>query len=305
MEPIRNFRDLTDKLKNSAVPRRIAVAGAEDPNTLGAIQRAVEAGFARAILIGNPERITGLARQYGLSDAYCQVIEAGSVEAATVLAVKLVKTGEADILMKGLVNTDIFLKAVLHKDNGLMIPGAVMSYVCALQIPAYHKLLFVTDTAVLPAPDLRQKTAMLQYALEMTKHFGIQKPKIALIGASEKAGNQSQTAIDCSILSKMADRGQFGDCIVDGPLDVFLACDPESLTIKNVQTPVGGDADVLLFPTLDACNAFYKGLVRFAGAELAGLIRGTQKPVVVMSRSESENSKFYCIALACMMASEK
>jgi phosphate butyryltransferase len=304
MESIRNFQELTEKLTGLEISSRIAVARAEDPNTLGAIKRATEAGFVRAILIGNQKRISDIAGQIGLNAASYQILEAETDASATELAVELVKTGEADILMKGLVNTDLFLKAVLSKDNGLMIPGAVMSYVCALQIPAYHKLLFVTDTAVLPAPDLRQKTAMLQYSLEMTKRFGIHRPKIALIGASEKAGNHSQTAIDCSILCKMAERGQLGDCIVDGPLDVFLACDPESLLIKNVQTPIGGDADVLLFPTLEACNAFYKGLVRFAGAELAGLIRGTQKPVVVMSRSESENSKFYCLALACLMASE-
>ena len=302
MNSIRNFSQLLDRLKESGSVKRIAVAQAEDPHTLGALKRATEEGFARPILLGNPDTVNRLALQAGLIPGSYEWIDAVDETHSVQLAVEMVRTGKADVLMKGLLNTDTFLKAVLNKEAGLMIPGAVMSYVCALQIPSYPKLLFLTDTAVIPFPDLKQKLAMLDYALQMTSRFGINRPKVALIGSSEKAGNYSQTAIDYSIICKMSERGQIRDCIVDGPLDIFLACDPESIPIKKVNTPVNGDADVLLFPSLEACNSFYKGLVRFAGAELAGLITGTVKPVVVMSRSESENSKFYCLALACLMA---
>ena len=190
----------------------------------------------------------------------------------------------------------------MDKENGLMLPNAVLSYVGAIEIPAYHKLLFITDPAVIPFPDLDQKVAMAGYAIEMANRFGITEPRIALIGASEKMGRHFQNSVDYAVMCKMADRGQIKKCIMDGPLDLFLACDKESIKIKGVETPVNGEADILLFPSLESSNPFYKGLMLFAQGELAGLIRGTEKPVIVMSRSESELSKYYCIALACLMA---
>jgi phosphotransacetylase len=143
---------------------------------------------------------------------------------------------------------------------------------------------------------------MTEYAIEMAGKFGITKPKIALISASEKPSRHFQSSRDYETMCKMAGNGQISDCIMDGPLDIFLACDKKSVEIKGVDTPVNGDADILIFPSLESSNPFYKGLMLFAQGELAGIIRGTEKPVVVMSRSESEKSKFYCIALACLMA---
>jgi phosphotransacetylase len=217
------------------------------------------------------------------------------------VAVRFAKNGDADIVMKGLVGTDKFLKAVMSKDKGLMLPNAVLSYVGAIEIPAYHKLIFITDPAVIPFPDLDQKVAMAKYAIEMAHRFGVKKPKVALIGASEKVSNHFQNSLDYSIMCKMAERGQIKNCIMDGPLDLFLACDKKSIGIKGIDTPVNGEADVLLFPSLESCNPFYKALMLFAGGELAGLIRGTEKPVIVMSRSESERSKYFCIILSCLM----
>jgi phosphotransacetylase len=143
---------------------------------------------------------------------------------------------------------------------------------------------------------------MARYAIEMARKFGINKPKIALISASEKVSRHFENSIDYSIMCKMAERNQIKDCIMDGPLDIFLACDKKSIKIKGVETPVNGEADILLFPSLESSNPFYKGLMLFAKGELAGLIRGTEKPVIVMSRSESEISKYFCIALSCLMA---
>jgi phosphate butyryltransferase len=200
------------------------------------------------------------------------------------------------------VGTDKFLKAVMDKNNGLMLPDAVLSYVCAIELPSYHKLLFITDPAVIPSPSLEQKIAMAEYATEMAGRFGINRPKIALISASEKPSRHFKSSDDYGIMCKMAKKGEIADCIMDGPLDIFLACDKKSVEIKGIETPVNGDADILLFPSLESSNPFYKGLMLFAQGELAGLIRGTEKPVIVMSRSESEKSKFYCIALACLMA---
>jgi len=281
---------------------RIAVAWAQDENTIGALGKAVRKGFIEAILIGNTSRIKSVCKSAEIDHKSFILVESENEEKASFEAVRLAKADEADIVMKGLVGTDKFLRAIMDKENGLMLPSAVLSYVCALQIPAYHKLLFITDPAVIPFPDLDQKVSMARYAIEMAHKFGIEKPKIALIGASEKVSRHFQNSVDYSIMCKMAGRNQFKDCIMDGPLDIFLACDKKSIEIKGVETPIDGDADILLFPTLESSNPFYKGLMLFAGGELAGLLRGTYKPVIVMSRSESEISKYYCIALSCLMA---
>lgn len=280
----------------------IAIAWAHDSNTLGAVQKAVTNGFVEPFLIGNPAEITRLCNSAGLDEKDVKIIESQNESSASAEAVRLVKSGEADIVMKELVGTDKFLKAVMDKEKGLMRPNAVLSYVGAIEIPEYHKLLLITDPAVIPFPDLDQKISMINYAIEMAETFGITKPKVALIGANEKMSHHFQNSVDYAVMCKMADRGQIRDCIMDGPLDIFLACDPEAIEIKGVPTPINGDADILLFPSLESSNPFYKGLMLFAKGELAGLIRGTEKPVIVMSRSESERSKYYCIALACLMA---
>jgi phosphate butyryltransferase len=281
---------------------RVAVAWAQDPSTIGAIHRTVSEGFIDAFLIGKPDDIINTCRTEGIDEKLFHIIEAADAGIASAVAVSKVKSGQADIVMKGLVGTDIFLKAVMHRENGLMFPGAVLSYVGAIQIPAYHKLLFITDPAVIPYPTLEQKVSMTNYAVEMAQRFGISKPKIALIAASEKTGKQFNGSDEYTTMVEMAGKGQIKDCIMDGPLDIFLACDKRSVEIKGIKTPVNGDADILLFPSLESSNPFYKALMLFAGGELAGLIRGTEKPVIVMSRSESQISKYYCIALACLMS---
>lgn len=282
--------------------KRIAVAWAQDSNTLGALYESVKKGFAEAVLLGLKDQIIKICDTINVDYKYFNIIDVKNESEASVEAVRLVHDSNADIVMKGLVGTDKFLKSVMDKEKGLMLPGAVLSYVGAIEIPAYHKLIFITDPAVIPFPDLDQKISMAGYAIEMANKFGITRPKIALIGPSEKMSRHFQNSIDYSVMCKMAERGQISNCIMDGPLDLFLACDRKSVEIKGIETPVNGDADILLFPSLEASNPFYKGLMLFAQGEIAGLIRGTSKPVVVMSRSESERSKYYCIALACLMA---
>lgn len=299
---IKTLEQLVDTVRAANRRYRIAVAWAQDINTLGAVYRAVKEGFVEAILVGNPASISEVCTRLGIDVSLFTISEAADQQQAAVMAVDMLRSDRADILMKGLLGTDVFLKSVLDKEKGIMKPGAVMSYVCAVDIPAYNKLLFITDTAVLPFPDLNQKKAMANYAIEMANKFGIEKPKLALIGASEKLSRHFPSSTEYPELIRMAKEGEILDCIIDGPLDIFLACDPEACEIKGVDTPVGGNADILLFPSLEACNPFYKGLMQFAGGELAGLLTGTSHPVVLMSRSESEKSKFYCIALSCLMA---
>ncbi|MBS0011897.1 MAG: phosphate butyryltransferase [Bacteroidales bacterium] len=299
---ISSLDQLVDKVKNKEAKPKLAVTWAQDENTLGAVEKAVRENMVEAYLFGDKKKIEEISRKLRLDNKLFNIQHIDNETTAAEETVRLVKSGQADILMKGLIGTDKFLKAVLHKENGLMKPKAVLTYVCAVDMPDYHKLLFITDTAVLPFPDLDQKVAMAEYAIEMAAKFGIKKPKVALIGASEKMSRHFPNAVDYAIMCKMAERGQISPCIMDGPLDIFLACDKKSVEIKGLNTPVGGDADILLFPSLEACNPFYKGLMLFARGELAGMLTGTEVPVVLMSRSESEKSKFYCIALSCLMA---
>lgn len=282
--------------------QRIAVAWAQDPNTLNALSKAVTDGFAEATLLGNKKEIEIACSKAGVDSSLFRIAGTENETYASREAVRMVKEGDADIVMKGLVGTDTFLKAVMDKEKGLMLSDSVLSYVGAIQIPSYHKLLFMTDMAVIPFPDLRQKISMANYAIEMANRFGIMKPKLALISATEKISHHFPSSEDYRIMCNLVQEGKISDCIIDGPLDLFLACDRKSVEIKGVKTPVDGEADILLFPSLESCNPFYKALMLFAKGELAGLIRGTEKPVIVMSRSESERSKYYCIALACLMA---
>lgn len=303
MKPVLRLSELPERVISLNKRFKVAVVMAEDKNTIEAVIAGILNGFLKPIFIGNKQLIISLIPdELQLNENAFDIVECEDPKEASDLAVDMVNNGEADILMKGLINTDIFLKSVLNKEKGLMKEEGVLSYVCALELPAYHKLLFITDPAVLPFPSKKQKIAMAQYAIDMTNKLGINEPKVALIGASEKVSEHFPNSLDYQEMKEMAAQGGFGKCIMDGPLDVFLACDPESLKTKKIISPIEGDADVLLFPSLEASNPFYKGLMLFGNGDLAGLIQGTTHPVVVMSRSESFKSKYYCLALACLMS---
>lgn len=292
---------MVERVLSMKKKHRIAVAWAQDANTIAAINLAVRNGFADAIMIGQPEKISEVCASNSIDPGIFTIISCENETLASETAVQMAKSGSADIVMKGLVGTDIFLKAVIDKSHGLMQPDTVLSYVGVIELPEYDKLLFVTDPAVIPYPGLKQKIAMTAYAIEMSRKFGIGNPKVALIGASEKGSRHFLYSSDYAGIKSMGESGKFGKCIIDGPLDLYLACDRKSVEIKGVSTPVAGDADILLFPSLEACNPFYKSLMLFGHGELGGLLMGTDKPVILMSRSESERSKYYCIALACLM----
>lgn len=303
MQPIVSFADLTTHLLNSQKRKRVAVANAVDSHTLEAVLKAVETGIVEAYLLGDVAEIESpllYAKPQLLEHVH--IIDIPEVQAATLEAVRMVKTGDADILMKGLVNTDVILRAILDKEKGLLPAGNVLTYNAALEIPRYHKLLFFSDPAVIPYPNLEQRKAMVKYAINTCRKFGIVRPKIALIHATEKANPKIMFMQDYLDIMQMWRNGEFGDVIVDGPLDIFLSLDEERGSIKHVPTPLLGDADALIFPDFACANAFYKGLALFAGAEMGGILQGTEKPCVLTSRSDSTLSKFYSIAIACILA---
>jgi len=302
MESISSFAELTAHLKSVNCRKRMAVANAVDSHTLDAVLKAVDMGIVEAFLIGDVASIESPQLfEYTLSP-FVHIIDIPEVKEATLESVRMIKSGEADILMKGLVNTDVLLRAILDKEKGILPAGNILTFNAAMEVPGYHKLIFFTDPVVIPSPSLVQRTAMIKYAINTANKFGIRKPKVALIHATEVANPKIQYMQDYLDIMQMWRNGDFGDVIMDGPLDIFLALDPVSGSIKNVPTPVLGDADILIFPDFECANIFYKGLSLFAGAEMAGLLQGPEKPVVLTSRSESIDSKFYSIAMACVMS---
>lgn len=302
MQQISSFSQLTGYLQNINCRKKIAVANGIDQHTLEAVIKAVEMGIAEAFIVGDVAAIESPELFRHKLDGFFHIIDIPEVNNATLEAVRMVKYGEADILMKGLVNTDVILKAILDKEKGLLPANKVLTYNAALEIPGYHKLVFFSDPAVIPSPNIVQRTAMIKYAIETAYKFGIKKPKVALIHATEKPNPKIQYMQDYVEIMNQWRNGEFGDVIIDGPIDIFLAMDTERGKIKNVNTPVLGDADILIFPDFASANPFYKGLMLFAGAEMGGLLQGTEKPVVLTSRSESVHSKFYSIAMACILA---
>ncbi|MFZ4724836.1 MAG: phosphate acyltransferase [Paludibacter sp.] len=302
MESIFSFAELTAHLKSVNCRKRLAVANAVDSHTLDAVLRAVEMGIVEAYLIGDVASIESPHLFEHNPSPFIHIIDIPEVQEATLEAVRMVKSGEADILMKGLVNTDVLLRAILDKEKGILPAGNVLTYNAAMEIPNYHKLIFFSDPVVIPSPSLVQRTAMIKYAITTAYKFGISKPKVAMIHATEVANPKIHYMQDYLDIMQLWRDGEFGNVIMDGPLDIFLALDKERGSIKNVPSPVLGDADILIFPNFECANCFYKGLSLFAGAEMGGLLQGTEKPVVLTSRSESIDSKFYSIAMACILS---
>jgi phosphate butyryltransferase len=301
MESISSFAELTEHLTTVNCRKRMAVANAVDSHTLDAVLKAVDMGIIEAFLIGDVASIESPQLFEHNPSPFIHIIDVPEVKMAAIEAVRMVKEFEADILMKGLVNTDVLLRAILDKEKGILKPGTVMTYNAAMEIPNYRKLIFFTDPVVIPSPNLIQRTAMIKYAIITANKFGIKKPKVALIHATEVANPKIHYMQDYLDIMQMWREGEFGDVIMDGPLDIFLALDAERGSIKNVPSPVLGDADILIFPNFECANTFYKGLALFAGAQMGGLLQGTDYPVVLTSRSESIESKFYSIAMACLM----
>lgn len=301
MNTISTFAELTHYLQLKGIRRKLAVANATDTHTLEAVIKAVDAGIVEAYLIGDVAAIESPEILQHQLSKYIHIIDIPDSTLATLEAVRMVHEHEADILMKGLVHTDVLLRAILDKTKGLLRPGKVLSYSAAIEIPGYHKLVFFTDPAVIPSPTVEQRKAMINYSIRTASRYGINKPKIALIHATEKANPRIQYMQDYLDIMAEWRSGTFGNVIMDGPVDIFLALDKERGSIKNVPTPVLGDADILIFPNFESANSFYKGLSIFAGAEMAGILEGTDQPVVLTSRSDSSQSKFYSICMACIM----
>ncbi|MGF9963079.1 phosphate butyryltransferase [Bacillus rhizoplanae] len=284
--------------------KMVAVAVAEDHEVIEAVAKAVQLQLAQFRLYGNQETIMNMLQEHGIQPSeHIEVISATSNAEAAELAVKAVRGGEADILMKGNIPTASILKAVLNKEWGLR-KGGVLSHVAAFEVPNYDRFIIVTDVAMNIAPDVQQKAAIAQNAVEVAQAIGVELPKVAPIAAVEVVNPAMQATIDAAMLTQMNRRGQIKNCIIDGPLALDIAVSQIAAEHKGIQSDVAGKADILLVPTIDAGNVLYKSLVYFANAKVGAIIAGAKAPIVLTSRSDSAETKVYSLALAVATASK-
>ena len=297
---IHKLSELIERAK-SRPKRKIAVAAAEDKPVLKSIMAAMEEEIVIPVLIGNKPEIEKIAQSIDFDLSGVQIFhnDKGANESARI-AVSMVKSGEADILMKGFVSTGALLKAVLDKENGLR-KGKILSHVAFFESPYYHKLLCVTDVAMNMDPDFDTKLHILNNAVEACHNIGIEIPRVAVVAAVEVVNPKMEATVHAAMMKTMSDRKQFSDCIVDGPLALDNAVNKEAADHKGIVSEVAGDCDVILVPNLEAGNMFYKALNFMGGATVAAVIMGAAVPIVLTSRSDSESSKMLSIALAAAM----
>ncbi|MGE5381873.1 MAG: phosphate acyltransferase [Omnitrophica WOR_2 bacterium] len=299
--PITKLDQIFDVLK-SRNRKRLVAAFANDSHTIEAVSNAVDKGIIEGILVGDEPVIKEVCNKLNINASKFKIIHEPDEAKAASKAVSVINAGEADLLMKGLVSTDKYMKAILNKEVGLMNPGAVLSHVTVIENKNYHKLMIVGDVAIIPLPDFKQKVSIINYLINTAKALNIDKPKVAVISATEQMLYGIPSAEEAAMLSKMADRGQIKGAFVDGPLALDTAIDPESAEIKKLNGPVAGDADCLLFPNIETGNVFYKANTKLAGAELGAFVAGARVPCVLSSRGDSSLTKLYSIALAALIA---
>jgi phosphate butyryltransferase len=239
------------------------------------------------------------AKEAGFADPI--FVDDEDVDVAAAKAVALVREGKADVIMKGLLNTDNLLKAILNKETGILPKGQVLTHLTCAKLPMYDKLLFMTDVAVIPYPTKEQREQQLQYLLTLCRKMGVEEPRIALISCSEKVNPKHfPCTVEYRELVEKSQTGAFGPCIVDGPLDLKTSLSPAALHKKGLTSPLEGQSDGLIFSDIQAGNVFYKTITLFCQAETAAILKGPQVPVVLTSRGDSPQSKFYSMALACL-----
>jgi len=283
--------------------KRLVAAYANDDHTIEAVYHAIEAGIVEATLVGDENTIKEVCKQHNFAVNKFKIVQEADEQKAGNLAVALINKGEGDILMKGLLSTDKYMRAILHKENGLMPgPKAVLSHVTVIETPNYHKLIVCGDVAIIPAPDLTQKIAITNYLIQTAKALQIATPKVAVLAATEQMLAGMPACVDAAIISKMSERGQIKGACVDGPLSLDVAIDKECAAVKKMTGLVAGDADCILFPNIEAGNVFYKSNTKLANAELGAMVMGAKVPCVLTSRADSSKSKMYSIALAALAA---
>ncbi|HVP36345.1 MAG TPA: bifunctional enoyl-CoA hydratase/phosphate acetyltransferase [Terriglobales bacterium] len=292
---IRSFKELLDSIKNKE-RKTLAIAGAESEEIIEAAKIATEEKIISPVLIGDPAKIESLCGKLNFDFKDIEILGEKEPQRCASLAVELVRQNKADMLMKGKVDTPTLLRAVLDKDKGLK-GGKLFSHVAVVEVERYQKLMLWTDGGINISPDVMKKIEILKNAVQIARKLEIEKPKAACLAAVELVNPDMQETIDASIISKMAERGEIKDVIVDGPVAFDVAIDSKSARTKGIISPVAGETDVFLCPDISSCNILVKGLIYLAGAKVGGIVVGGGAPIVLLSRSDSAEIKLLSMAL--------
>ena len=298
---ITTFEQIFEELRSRGARKRMVAAWGVDSHTIAAASKAIDLGLADVTLVGDENLITKACVEESVDVKKFTIVHNPIELQAVAQAVQMIREGQGDFLMKGLCSTDKFLRAILNKETGLLPPKGTLTHCTTLEIPSYHKLLFVGDVAVIPAPDIKQKQVIMECLVKTAKAVGVAKPKVAIIAATEQVLPSQPASIDAALLAKMVDRGQIKGCIADGPLALDVAIDMESVKIKGLVSEVAGDPDCLLFPNIESGNVFYKANSKLVpGVKQAGMLVGAKVPCVLSSRADSIETKLNTIAMAAM-----
>lgn len=298
---IKSLKDLKAQAKNQS-KMTLVVAAAEDEDVISAVMEAKTSNIIDAVLVGEQSSIEAIAKKIEFDLQDVTVVEASGLENIAETSVKLISEGKADFLMKGKIDTSILLKAVLNKDYGLRT-DRLLSHVMVYEVPAYHKLLLMSDGGMNIAPNFEQKEDILRNAILVSRALGNQKTYVSCLAAKEKASDKMPATMDGQKLKDQSLDTAYGqDVYVEGPIAFDLAVSKEAATIKGYESPVVGETDILLVPTIEVGNGIGKTMTYMAGAESAGVIMGAKVPIVLVSRADSAETKFYSIALGSVIS---
>ena len=285
------------QMARTQTKKKLVLAAAHEQSALEAVINASRNGVVDVILVGDKTRIDEICTKADLDISAFELIHEPDYEKAAALSVKLVSEKKADILMKGYLSTSCLLRAVLNKEWGLR-DGKLLSHLSLFELPGYHKIIALSDAAMNIAPDFKGKVSIIKNAVNYLIKLGIHNPKVAVLSAVETVNPDMKSSMEAAALAKMADRGQIANCIIDGPLAFDNAISTKSAQLKNINSTVAGDADLLIGDNLDVCNAIYKSFIYFAQAKCAAVIVGATAPIVLTSRTDSDETKLNSIALA-------
>ena len=297
----KNFNELLAKV--ATIPmKKVAVCVSQDSAVIEAVRAAKDRKIADAILVGDAEATKKIADELKVDISDFEMIDVKDITEASLEAVKLVHDGKADLYMKGLIDSKGFLKSVLNKEVGLRT-GKTLSHVCVFDVKGYDRLMFLTDVAFLPYPTLEDKANIIKNTVEICEACGVENPKVAPLAAVEVVNPKMPVTVEAEELHQMNLRGEITGCIVDGPLSMDLAIDPEAAKHKGAtDRPIQGDADILLFPDIHAGNLTYKAMVHMADCVNGNILTGTAAPVVLTSRSDSMEVKVNSLAVAALVS---
>lgn len=298
---LKSMQDFLEIVKKKSVVKNVAVPGAADDHVLEAVFEGEKLGLVKAILIDKEDEIKKVLADLGKDPASYEIINAETPEECGQIAVELVKEGRANVILKGLLETKDVLKPVVNKETGIGL-GGVMSIVAFTELPAYHKLLVVTDGGMMTYPTVEQKAGIIKNAVDCYKKLGIENPKIACVAAVEKVNPKMPETVDAAELKKMNEEGIIKDCIVEGPISLDLAVSADSAARKKYESPVAGDADVILVPNIQVGNVAHKSMLQFGNGKMAGVVVGAKCPIIINSRGSSAEEKFDSLLLACAVA---